>query len=81
MKIFVRKGVDLDNLSCSELLATGIQPHVTTRELDLGGSILTLQTVAGMAPEGINASADVNNDAKIGTAEAVYGMQKEAGLR
>ena len=78
---FRQDGVDLDNLSCSELLATDTQPHVTASELDLGGSILTLQAIAGMAPEGINTSADMNEDGKIGLAEAIYGLQKEAGLR
>ena len=78
---FRQDGVDLDNLSCSELLATSIQPHVTTRDLDLGGSILTLQAVAGMAPEGISVGADIDGDGDIGLAEAIYGIQKEADLR
>ena len=56
-------------------------PHVTTRDLDLGGSILTLQAVAGMAPEGISVGADIDGDGDIGLAEAIYGIQKEADLR
>ena len=78
---FRQDGVDLDNLSCSELLATDTQPHVTTSSLDLGGSILTLQAVAGMAPAGISVGADINGDGDIGLAEAIHGIQKEAGLR
>ena len=78
---FTTGGVDLDNLSYSELFSAATQPHVTTRELDLGSSILTLQTLAGMQPEGITIDADVNGDDKIDMAEAVYGLQKTSGLR
>jgi hypothetical protein len=54
--------------------------------VDLTDEILALQTLAGMKPAGILADfatsgADVNNDNKIGMEEAIYIMQKVAGMR
>lgn len=71
----LQDGVDLDNLSFSGAFAHTLLPHSTTRELDLGGAILSLQTAAGMNPENINAGADVSGDAKIGMEECSYALQ------
>jgi len=48
--------------------------------------ILALQAVAGQSPAGIRndyaaSGADVNGDNRIGMAEAIYIIQKAAGVR
>jgi len=40
-----------------------------------------LQAAGGMSTGNINSGADVNLDGKIGIAEAVYGLHKEAELK
>ena len=49
--------------------------------LDLADIILSLQVLSEIASPSIDPRADVNGDAKIGLAEAVYGLQQAAGLR
>jgi len=49
--------------------------------VDLSDAILALQLTSKMDPVGIHFGADVNSDGKIGVAEVVFILQKEAGLR
>jgi hypothetical protein len=50
-------------------------------EPDLADAIVALQVVAGLNPPNVFASADVNNDNKIGLEEVIYILQKLSGLR
>lgn len=68
-------------MSLSGVFAKALFHHFTTRELDLGGAILSLQIVAGMNPDRITSDADINGDGDVGLAKAVYGLQKEAGFK
>ena len=52
----------------------------------LADAILALKIISGQSPAGIranyvNSGADVNGDGKIGMAEAIYILQKAAGIR
>lgn len=51
------------------------------RTVDLRDAILSLQIVAGLSPEGIHLSADVNGDGKIGLEEVIYILQKVSKIR
>ena len=48
---------------------------------DLTDVILCLQVLGGLLPDGISPAADLDKDGKIAMAEAIYTMQKVAGLR
>ncbi len=47
----------------------------------LNDAILALKVLAGMEPKTVATTGDVNNDTKIGFEEAIYILQKVAGLR
>jgi hypothetical protein len=47
----------------------------------LSDAILAFQTVAGIGPGNVHANADVNQDHKIGLAEAIFILQKVAAAR
>ena len=54
--------------------------------IDLTDAILTLKFLSGMHPSEIRSEypslgADVNGDGRIGLSEAIYILQKAAGLR
>jgi hypothetical protein len=52
------------------------------RGVALADAILVLQVLSGMPPAGmVYKEVDVNNDGKIGLAEAIYILQKTAGIR
>ncbi len=46
----------------------------------LGQAIMALQVVTGKNPSGLEAIVDINNNGKIGVAEAIYVLQTNAGL-
>jgi parallel beta-helix repeat protein len=49
--------------------------------VDLVDTVLSLQVLTGRMPaEPVYADADINNDGRLGMAEAIYAMQKAAGL-
>jgi hypothetical protein len=47
----------------------------------LADAILALQVLAGMSPAGLELTADVNSDGRLGGEEAVFVLQKAAALR
>jgi len=49
--------------------------------VDLADAILALKVVAGLNPQNVFSSADVNSDNRIGLEEVIYILQKVAGLR
>jgi hypothetical protein len=49
--------------------------------MDLADATLCLQVLSGLTPGNTNPAADVDGDNKIGMAEAIYAMQKTAGMR
>ncbi len=53
----------------------------TDRNVDLKDLILVLKVLSGDTVSGISADADVNNDQAVGLPEALYILQKVAGLR
>jgi hypothetical protein len=50
-------------------------------QVDLADVILAIQISAGISSTDTDINADVNNDQKIGIVEAIYTLQKVAGLR
>ncbi len=77
---FRQDGVDLDNLSQSGMYALRTQPWIMVRDPDLGAGVLILQVLTGMTPVGFNIGLDVDGDGKVGLAEAIYVLRKEAGM-
>jgi hypothetical protein len=69
--------------NCTVIANFGFQGDVNLNGIvDLTDIILALQVIAGIVPvDAIGNDADVNGDDKIGMAEAIYVMQKVAGLR
>lgn len=51
------------------------------KSVDLQDAILALKIAAGIPVTGINRGADVNGDTKLSHAEAIFVLQKVAGLR
>ena len=49
-------------------------------QVDLTDAVLSLQILSGQVPTNINPIADVDGDSRIGMAEAIYAIQKAAGL-
>lgn len=49
--------------------------------IDLKDAIAALQAADGLAPEGIHTVADVDQDERIGVAEAICVLQTVAGIR
>jgi hypothetical protein len=51
-------------------------------DIDLQDSIIALQVLIGLSPStGFYSSSDIDGDHRIGSAEAIYALQKHAGLR
>jgi hypothetical protein len=50
-------------------------------QIDIADAILALKVVAGLRPVGLNPIVDVGGDRKIGMEEAIYILQKVAGIR
>lgn len=48
--------------------------------MDLTDAILALQILCRLTPQGMNIDGDVNNDGRIGIAEAIYVLHAVAGL-
>ncbi len=48
---------------------------------DLGDAVIALKVVVGMNPSSAYADADINGDGKIGLEEAVFILQKLAGIK
>lgn len=78
--------MDPGNLSGSDA-ATFMVTVIEAGDLDqnfnveLYDVVLALQVVVGYQPEGVPKESDLNADGKIGLAEAIYVLQKLAGLR
>ena len=67
------------NLSVSVILAGDIN---NDQVVNLADAILAIKVVAGQVVNSqVYRDADVNGDGKIGMAEAIYILQKAAGLR
>jgi hypothetical protein len=50
--------------------------------VDLNDAVITLQILSGISPQStIFPSADIDGDLKISMAEAIYAIQKAAGLQ
>ncbi len=54
---------------------------VVDNVIDLKDAIQALKLTAGISVQNVNRGADVNNDTKLGLPEAIFVMQKVAGLR
>ncbi len=50
-------------------------------EVDLADAILILQVITGMNPSGINLTADVNGDCRLGFPKVIFILEKESELR
>jgi len=72
-------GIPILNVPLSGISA--VKGDINGDGVDLSDAILALQVLAGLNPDGIHLSGDVNGDDNIGLADAIYILQKVSGMR